>query len=99
MNEVVHPQAPQNPGVPIEEGVLCNVEIRETIHRLTQGVATRVAWDTRVQVNLNSIITASRIRDFERMNLTTFFSSKVEKDPQDFIDEVLKVLEVMGVSS
>ena len=48
MNEVVHPQAPQNPGVPIEEGVLCNVEIRETIHRLTQVLNTQVTSDATV---------------------------------------------------
>ena len=29
----------------------------------------------------------------------TFLGSKVEEDPQGFIDEVFKVLEAMGVSS
>ncbi|WMV45709.1 hypothetical protein MTR67_039094, partial [Solanum verrucosum] len=41
---------------------------------------------------------ASRIRDFTRINPLTFFGSKVEEDPQGFIDEVFKVLDVMGVS-
>ena len=42
---------------------------------------------------------ASRIRDFTRMNPTTFFVSKVEEDPQWFIYEVFKVLYSMSVSS
>ena len=42
---------------------------------------------------------ASRIMDFTRMNPPTFFGSKVEEDPQGFIDEVVKVLDSMGVSS
>ena len=33
------------------------------------------------------------------MNPPTFFGSKVDEDPQGFIDEVFKVLDVMGVSS
>ncbi|XP_049346806.1 uncharacterized protein LOC125811345 [Solanum verrucosum] len=33
------------------------------------------------------------------MNPPTFFGSKVEEDPQMFVDEVFKVLEAMGVSS
>ena len=48
----------------------------------------RDARDARVQVNSNSSTTASSIRDLTRMNPPTFFVSKVEKDPQGYIDEV-----------
>ncbi|XP_049368216.1 uncharacterized protein LOC125833114 [Solanum verrucosum] len=99
VNEAVPPQAPQNPQVPIEEGAMSNVEIRSAIHNLTQVLATQVARDAMVQVNPNGRTTASRIRDFTRINPPTFFGCKVEKDPQGFIDEVFKVLESMSVSS
>lgn len=44
-------------------------------------------------------ITTSRISDFARMNLSEFHDSKVDEDPQEFIDEVYKVVDIMGVSS
>ena len=62
---------------------------------MTQVLASQVLRE----VNPNSITTASMIRDFRRMNSATFFGSKVEEDPQGFIDEVFKVLDDMGVSS
>uniref|UniRef100_M1DGG8 Gag-pol polyprotein n=1 Tax=Solanum tuberosum TaxID=4113 RepID=M1DGG8_SOLTU len=99
VNEAVLPQAPQNPQAPIEEGAMSNVEIRSVIHNLTQVLATQVPRHARVTVNPNASTTASRIRDFTRMNPPTFFGSKVEEDPQGFIDEVFEVLEAMGVSS
>ena len=34
----------------------------------------------------------SRLRDFTRMNPHTFYGSKVEEDPQEFIDEIYKIL-------
>ncbi|XP_049372489.1 uncharacterized protein LOC125837398 [Solanum verrucosum] len=41
----------------------------------------------------------SRVREFLRMNPREFFGSKVEEDPNGFIDEVYKVLAIMGVTS
>ena len=41
---------------------------------------------------------ASRLTDFTRMNLPMFIVSKADKDPQDFLDEVYKILFSMGVT-
>ena len=98
-NEMVPPQAPQNPQVPIEEGAMSYVEIRASIYSLTQVLATQVARNFRVQVNPNANTTASRIRDFTRMIPPTLYVSKVKEDPHGLIDEVFKVLDAMGVSS
>ena len=42
---------------------------------------------------------SSRLRDFTRMNPPTFYGSKVDEDPQEFIDEVSKILLSMGLSA
>ena len=42
---------------------------------------------------------ATRLRDFTRMNPLMYFGSKVDEDPQDFLDEVYKILFAMGVST
>ena len=41
---------------------------------------------------------ASCLRDFTRMNPPTFYRSKVDEYPQEFIDEVYMILYAMGVS-
>lgn len=42
---------------------------------------------------------AIRIREFLRMNPPKFSGSKVEEDPNGFIEEVYKVLVIMEVTS
>ncbi|WMV14190.1 hypothetical protein MTR67_007575 [Solanum verrucosum] len=49
-------------------------------------------------VNLNVGTVASREWDFMRMNPLELYDSKVEEDPQEFIDEVYNVLAIMGVT-
>ena len=70
-------QSPQNPQVPIEEGVESNIEIRLDIHRLTQVLVTQVSMDARVKVNPNT--NSKVIEDikelFPRMNPLTFYNS------------------------
>ena len=40
-----------------------------------------------------------RLRDFTWMNPPTFYGSKVDEDPQEFLDDVYKVLYDVGVNS
>ena len=42
--------------------------------------------------------TASKVRDFTRMNRSGFHSSKVKGDPYQSIDEVYKVLIIIEVT-
>ena len=41
---------------------------------------------------------ADRLQDFTRMNPPIFTGSKISKDPQDFVDEVHKILVAMGAT-
>ncbi|WMV19214.1 hypothetical protein MTR67_012599, partial [Solanum verrucosum] len=43
------------------------------------------------------VTTTSRVRDFTRKNPPEFHGSNVEEDPQELIDEVYKVLMIMGL--
>lgn len=42
---------------------------------------------------------ASHLREFTRMNPYLFFRSKADEYPQDFFDELYKILFSMGVTS
>ena len=44
-------------------------------------------------------MSATRVREFLRMNPLEFYGSKVGEDPNGFIDEVFKVLVIMGVTT
>lgn len=50
-------------------------------------------------MNSNVGTKTSRIRDFSRMNHSKFHDSNVDKDPQEFVDEVHKILEIVGVTA
>ena len=51
----------------------------------------------RVQQNGNTI--ASFLRYIKRMNSQMFLGVKVNEDPQDFLDEIYKILYFMGLTS
>ena len=50
-------------------------------------------------MNQSASSMTSHIRVITRMNPPMFFGSKVNEDPQDFIDAVYKILYAMGMSS
>ncbi|WMV24316.1 hypothetical protein MTR67_017701 [Solanum verrucosum] len=57
--------------------------------------------NSKVVAPVNSRVgtTAIRVKDFTTMNPREFHGSKVEEDPQEFIDEVHKIVEIMGITS
>ena len=49
-------------------------------------------------VNENGGSITARVRDFVRMNPPEFLGSQANEDPQNFLDEIKKIFEVMQVT-
>lgn len=73
------------------------VEFRNFFQVLSQTMMTKVNKKVLIPVNPNEGTEESRVTKFTRMNPPKFHCSNVEEDPQEFIDEVYKVLMIMGV--
>ncbi|WMV50061.1 hypothetical protein MTR67_043446 [Solanum verrucosum] len=63
---------------------------------LAQVVANQVQQGAQAPRTTTS---GERVRDFMRMNPPVFHGSKVDEDPQEFIDEVCKILTIMDVGA
>ena len=91
--------------VPINPAVLTNREVRKALVQMAQAMITQAqaitAHATREgapRENPHASTMTSRLRDFARMNPPVYFGSKTIEDPQDFMDEVYKILSAMGVN-
>ena len=74
-------------------------EIRESLLSLSLVVTTQTNLSMMSRSNIVVRSMNSRLRDFVRINPQIFVYSKVEEDPQEFLDGVYKVLSSMGVIS
>ena len=77
---------------------MTNVEIRAAIQALTQAAMAQANRDV-ASLTINVNVVALRVKEFLRMNPPKIYVSKVEEDPKYFIDEVYKVLAIMGLTT
>ena len=89
--------APQ-PEDPLGEHV-SHADLRATFTILAQSMAAQTEWPPIILANPLATLKAARVRDFTRMNPPSFHGSKSDEDPQEFIDQVQKVIDIMGVTS
>ncbi|KAH0710891.1 hypothetical protein KY284_012318 [Solanum tuberosum] len=73
-----------------------NGELRDALTMLAQVVANQVQQGAQAP---RTTTPGERVRDFMRMNPPVFHGSKVDEDPQEFIDEVCKILTIMDVGA
>ncbi|XP_049368383.1 uncharacterized protein LOC125833277 [Solanum verrucosum] len=75
-----------------------NTELRMDFQVLAQAMTAQANREMVVHVNPNVGTTTSRVRDLIRMNPREFYGSKVEENPSRLIDELYKVLAIIGVT-
>ncbi|KAH0705927.1 hypothetical protein KY285_010447 [Solanum tuberosum] len=89
------PQAPNDP--PIGNATL--EEFRTSMQLMDLALTAQANREVVAPVNPIRGMGAFRVREFLMMNPPEFYGSKVEEDPNGFIEEVYKVLAIMWVSS
>lgn len=73
-----------------------NAKFRQSIHIHAQLVAAQTQRSEDAgSVSVTS--EATRVGQFIRMNPPKFFGTKVEEDPQEFMDEMEKIFRVIHV--
>nr|XP_025886187.1 uncharacterized protein LOC112941207 [Solanum lycopersicum] len=100
------PQAPaEGVAMPVNPAGLTDAEVRASLAQMSQAI-TMQAQAMTAQVNRQDVLRenppvrsiADRLRDFTRMNPPIFTGAKTSEDPQEFIDELHKILVAMGVT-
>ena len=104
MGNQVPPQAAvEEMAIPVNPAGLTDAEVRASISQMAQAI-TMQAHAMTDQVNQQNIQRENlpvrridkRLRDFTRMKPLLFTGSNTTKDPQEFVDEVHKILVAMG---
>ena len=87
-------QPASQPEDPLGEHI-SHAEFRATFTTLAQSMAAQTERPPVISANPK----AARVRDLTQMNPPSFHGSKSDEDPQEFIDQVQKVIDIMGVTS
>ena len=87
-------ELPDAPGVQ-GQGEVSNAEFREAIRMLSQAVANQIGQQ---RGDRHEGADTSRIREFLGMNPPSFMGSSTTEDPEDFIEELKKIFDVMHVA-
>ncbi|XP_049362573.1 uncharacterized protein LOC125827304 [Solanum verrucosum] len=77
---------------------MTNAEIRLAFLMLAQVMTAQVSREVVALVDPIMSRATLKVRDFVRMNPLEFYGSKVGEGPQEFIDEVSKMLDLVGVT-
>ena len=75
---------------------MSNTEIRSPFVMLSQAMKEKVNKEVVDPANLIRGISYSRVREFLRMKPPKFCGSKVDEDPNMFIEKLYKVAAIMG---
>ena len=78
---------------------MSNRDIREALPSLSRSMTNQVNSSMVPRENMLESSITSRLRDFLRINPPIFLGFKVGEDPQEFIDEVYKIVHDMRVTS
>ena len=86
-----------NAAPPAPDQEVSNVDFRISIQMLSKSMTNK---NNQVHVHMteNGGSVVPRVRDFVRMNPPEFLGSKTNEGPQNFLDEIKKIFEVMNVS-
>ncbi|KAK6780239.1 hypothetical protein RDI58_022423 [Solanum bulbocastanum] len=75
------------------------IKFRANFQVLAQAMITQANREVIAPVSPNVGMTVTRIRNFRRKNPSEFHNSKTDEDPQEFIDEVHKIVCIMVFST
>ncbi|WMV46733.1 hypothetical protein MTR67_040118 [Solanum verrucosum] len=98
VRENVRQEVPQVPVNPLVEQVTSD-EFRDAFHALAQATTAQENREVVAPIKPRVGIAATWVRDFTRMNPLEFHGSKFDEYPQEFIGEVYKIVEIMGITS